>query len=435
MGLFSFLTVNKQNNNNSYLELGSTGLEKSYGVVNEEFLKELKNGKQYRVYREMSENDAVISGILYIIKTFISSMNYKIISSTDRDGIEDAKFINECLNDMSFTFNDFVDEILSMIENGFSLFEIVYKIRRGRNEQDGKYKSNYSDGKTGWRKFAFRSQETVYQWLFDDNGGINGFIQQDSINIQKTIPIEKCLLFRTSNKKNNPEGRSLLRGCYRSWYFKSKIENIEAIGIERDLVGIPIMYVPSTIMRSDATSEESVVYQNIKKIVSNIRNDQNTGVVLPSDTDDKGNKLYDIKLLSTGGTRTFDTDKIIKRYDQNMAISLCADFLLLGHGSVGSWALSTDKTEMFAISLKSLCDKIAAVINNYAIPKLFKINGIEREKLPKLEFDKLSKTDITKIAGAIQSLSASGMPIFPDPSLEKQVFSMLGLEKTDQDVL
>ena len=54
---------------------------------------------------------------------------------------------------------------------------------------------------------------------------------------QVVIPMEKCLLFRTQTHKNNPEGRSILRNAYRSWYFKKRIEEIEGVGIERDLAG------------------------------------------------------------------------------------------------------------------------------------------------------------------------------------------------------
>ena len=43
-----------------------------------------------------------------------------------------------------------------------------------------------------------------------------------------TIPISKAMLFRTESAKDNPEGRSILRNAYRSWYFKRRIQEIEA---------------------------------------------------------------------------------------------------------------------------------------------------------------------------------------------------------------
>ena len=59
-----------------------------------------------------------------------------------------------------------------------------------------------------------------------------------------TIPLEKALHFRTTSVKNNPEGRSILRTAYRSWYFKTRIQEIEGIGIERNLAGFPVLYAP-----------------------------------------------------------------------------------------------------------------------------------------------------------------------------------------------
>ena len=42
-----------------------------------------------------------------------------------------------------------------------------------------------------------------------------------------------------SARGDNPEGRSILRNAYFSWYFEKKIAEIEGIGIARDLAGLP----------------------------------------------------------------------------------------------------------------------------------------------------------------------------------------------------
>ena len=46
--------------------------------------------------------------------------------------------------------------------------------------------------------------------------------------------------------KGNPEGRRILRDAYRAWYFKKRLEEFEAIGVERDLAGMPVGKVPAT---------------------------------------------------------------------------------------------------------------------------------------------------------------------------------------------
>ncbi|MGI6498023.1 MAG: hypothetical protein ACOX0U_04265 [Oscillospiraceae bacterium] len=52
------------------------------------------------------------------------------------------------------------------------------------------------------------------------------------------------MIFRTKSRKGSPEGRSILRNAYRSWYFKRRIQEIEGIGIERDLAGFPTLTAP-----------------------------------------------------------------------------------------------------------------------------------------------------------------------------------------------
>jgi hypothetical protein len=52
------------------------------------------------------------------------------------------------------------------------------------------------------------------------------------------------MLFRTKSRKGSPEGKSILRNAYRSWYFKRRIQEIEGIGIERDLAGFPTLTAP-----------------------------------------------------------------------------------------------------------------------------------------------------------------------------------------------
>lgn len=393
----------------------------SYGGSYDDFERDLKGSKKFETYEEMSINDATISGILYVIKSLICKTDYKIEAGIeDRQGFDDAVFVEQCFEDMSFTFSDLIDEVLSMLENGFSLFEIVYKIRKGQEQKDSKFKSKFNDNYIGWKKFGFRSQDTILVWDIDSNGGINGATQVTATG-EVYIPIDKLLLFRTSTKKNNPEGKSFLRGCYKAWKYKKHIEKFEAIGIERDLAGLPIARIPKQVMK------DSVQFNEWKKVVSNIKVDEQNGIVIPSDLQD-GNRLYDIELLTASGAKSFDTDKIITRYDQRIAMSLSSDFMLLGQGSSGSWALSTDKTEIFQTSLNAITKKIEEVINRYAIPRLFEVNGFRREEYPKLKFGSVAKRDLTQMANLISSLSAAGMPIFPNSQIENTILNMLGFE-------
>ena len=182
----------------------------------------------------MAYNDAVIGGCLYLIETLIRKAHWHAKAASDDPGdIEAAAFLESCMNDMQEqAWDDFICEVLSMLIYGFSFHEVVYKVRRGPLEKDLKFRSNYTDGKFGWQELPVRSQASLSEWTYDETTGkITEFVQDPSIVGVKgdltKIPIEGNLLFRTKSSRINPEGWSILRRAYRSWYFKRYIEELE----------------------------------------------------------------------------------------------------------------------------------------------------------------------------------------------------------------
>ena len=289
-------------------EIGRIGQRRYGGVIYEEFLPELRGKRGIEVYREMSENDDVVGAILFAIEMLIKQTNWNVqlggASAKDREA---AEFVESCMNDMQDTWIDTISEIISFITYGWSFHEIVYKRRMG-SSRNPQIKSKYNDGLIGWQKLPIRGQETLYQWEYDNEDNLLGMTQMPPPSFGTyTIPIDKALLFRTKSRKNNPEGRSILRNSYRSWYFKKRIQEIEGIGIERDLAGLPVMYLPQDYDEVwDDTNPVSIAKRRpFESMVQNIRRDEMEGVVLP-----EGFKL---ELLSSGGTRQFETNAIINR--------------------------------------------------------------------------------------------------------------------------
>jgi hypothetical protein len=169
------------------------------------------------------------------------------------------------------------------------------------------------------------------------------------------------------------------------------------------------------------------------KIVQNIRRDQQEGILFPMKRDAQGNLLFDLKLLSTGGTRQFDTDKIVNRYDLRITQSILADFIMLGHETVGSFALSSDKTDLFAVALGAWLKSIAGVLNMHALPRLFRYNGLPTDRLPEIEADDIEQTDLGVLGAFLQAATAAGMPLFPDENLENWIRSKAGLPEKSEE--
>jgi hypothetical protein len=422
----------EQSNKFDFLDvLGTTGLNRQAGQIDEEWLRQLQGDKGHKIYTEMRDNDPVVGALLYAIKTLIRQTKSQIHkASDDPTAIEYANFLESCIEDMSVSWPDFLAEVLSFLPFGWSYFELLYKMRRGHNE-DPKLSSNFSDGRVGWRKFAVRSQDTLFKWEFDEEGALLGLWQMAPPNYEQVyIPLEKALHFRTETHKNNPEGRSILRNAYRSWYFLKRIQEIEAIGIERDLAGLPVMQVPVELLASNATSSQKAVVDDFRDMIQKIRRDEYEGVVIPSDTDIDGNPTgFKLSLLNAGGRRPMDVDQIVKRYESRIALSVLGEFVLLGMDGVGSFALSSNKTALFAQALGTYLQGIATTFNTQAIPRLMRLNGWnDAEHYPKLVFSDIETPDVQEIAGALAGLVSAGV-ITPDDELEGWVRDFANLPK------
>lgn len=418
-------------------EIGASGLNRTaQGTVDEEFLRNLQGRDALSVFKEMSENDPVVGSVLFAIEMLIRQVEWRVDENSEAPNAEeDAQFLDEAKDDMSHSFADHISEVLTMLRYGWSWFEIVYKRRQGYQEEGARTPSSrFDDGRIGWRKFAFRAQESLDRWDFDEGGGIRAMIQKPAPKYEElVIPIQKSLLFRTTTAKGSPEGRSILRSAYRPWFYKKGIEEIESLGIERDLVGLPMAEVDPAILADTATTEQKALLAAIEKIVRNVKRGKNEGVVWPVTYDDRGNKMFDFKLLNSGGSRVFDTNSIIGRWDQRITMTTLADFILLGHEKVGSFALSSDKTDLFAVALGAWLDMIESVYNRWAVPRLFQLNGMQTEHPPSLKHGDIETPPLDKLVAYIQGLVSAGVPLFPDDELEDWLRKVGGLPEKSEE--
>jgi len=411
-----------------FSEIGVTGLNRRFGRIHEEFLEQLSPRKRHKIYKQMARNDQVISGALTAQEVLMMQAPWWIepADPEDADEVEKATFVEGALfEDMSQSWDALLQEIASMFQHGFSAHEIVYKRREGDHREPGK-RSQFDDGRIGWRKFAPRAQDTIEEWRFDDHGGVQGFVQVDPNSHEQLspIPIQKALLFRTTEKKGNPEGVSPLRGAFRAWFEKKELREIEGIAAEREMTGLPVGRVPAEYFSPDADADEKAAKNAMEDIVTGVRMDEQGGVVIPYSGDEiTSENVYDFKLVSAGGQRSIDLDQIIKRKDRRMAIAMMADWLLLGSDSVGSFALASSKTRMFSMALGGYMDRIAEVFNRHAIPRLLRINGIDTTRLPQLQHGDVEKPDLAELGLFIKRIVQSGAAF--DQAIEERVRQMV----------
>ena len=418
-------------------EIGRIGQFRYYApesssIFFEEFLPELRGIKGVEAYQEMADNDATVGAILFAIEMLMRQSEFHIEpgGDTEKDR-EAAEFVESCMDDMDRTWADTLSEILSFMTYGWSYHEIVYKRRVGRTKSPIT-NSKHADGLIGWRGLPIRSQDTLYGWVYKDMS--DELLALDQIPPpffeHCIIPVEKALHFRTRSRKDNPEGRSILRTAYRAYYFKKRMEEIEGYGLERDLAGFPVLYAPADLPIWDQNDPDMVqALARAEHIVSSIRRDAREGLVLPG-----GENGWKIELISSGSRRQFDTNAIIDRYDKRIATSVLADFVMLGQQQVGSFALADNKTKIFAMAIGTYLDTICEVFNNQGIPRLIDLNGEHFKGItdyPYMVHGDIEDKDMASFAAYITEMVGAGV-LIPDEQLEEEVRRVGGLpEKTD----
>lgn len=423
-------------------EIGTTGLRQYGGFVVEEWLNQLSGRRAVWAYREMMDNSPIVGAVLFAIEWLARGVEWRVEEGADES---QAEFVEQCMHDMSHTWQDFVSEALSMLPYGWAWHETVYKRRQGyqpdrpftpaqvmsggvggsyltgaqasTQEDDNLASSEYDDGRVGWRKIPIRAQETLFNWVFDGYSGIQAMHQIDWHGGNHFVPISKSLLFRSRARRNNPEGYSMLRTAYTSYYYLKNIQNIEGTGIERDLAGIPKLTPPDDVdIWAPANAE---LLAKAQDMVQSIRRDDHEGIVLPAG--------WEFELVSSGGSRQIDTDAVIRRYEQRIATSMLADFILLGQDAVGSYAMVDVKADLFGLALDGILDLICEPINRYAIPRLLRLNGMDTSDPPRLAHGSAGRINLEKVGNFFNWLAMAGAPIPWSQELLETLFAEAGL--------
>jgi hypothetical protein len=423
--------------------LGVAGDNTSNGQIRaDEFLPELRGKKAIRKYREMRDNDSTIGAVMYATEQVLRDVDLKVMPANDTPQAKrEAEFVESVLDDMDHTLDDHVAEALSSLSYGFAWFEVIYKRRTGPTTRSDKGRSKYSDGRMGVRKIAIRAPWTISRFDVDNQTGDVLGIYQDGSRYNNTnyIPTRKSLYYRTTSLNGDPAGRSILRNAYTSYEYVNNLQSIEAIAVERELAGIPVARIPAEYLSGDATAAQSGFVNNLQGILRDVKFNEQGYIILPSDTypDKDGaptnHKLVDVELMSSNGTRNIDIDPVVRRYQHDISRSVLSEFLMLGGGNTGSYALSKSKTDLFLRALESYIQAIVDVLNKQLVERLWELNGLKYDLMPQIVAGDVAPHDLREIAGFLRNLNGADINVSDHPEVIQDLMDIAEL-RYDPDV-
>lgn len=361
----------------------------------------LHGPRWHRAVRDMLCHP-VVKGMLFAVEMMIRQAEWSVEPAADggSQAQDLADFVESCMHDLDMPWEDALASTLLFLPYGASIFELTYKRRLG---QDADVPSASDDGRIGWATWGWRPPETILEFRRDPDTQRIASIVQDVRGRPVEIPMDRCLHFKAGGAAAGPHGESILRAAFASWDAIVKFEYIEAVGMERELAGMPVALVPARFL-NPKTDDDRATVDLVQKMLKDVRSGKGSGVVFPLEYDDKGHALWEFKLLASGGARQFNTSDVINRRTAQMTMAMLADFLMLGHQTSGSYALSTDKTKMFETAITSWLDYLADVVNHQGVIRLLRLNGMDLRLAPKLVPGSLAEADLGATAAAFTAL-------------------------------
>jgi hypothetical protein len=386
--------------------------------MEEEIEIKLSGDRYIGEFRKMYFNDPIVGSIMLAITKTLQSVEWKV--HNDPKGA-----LQRSLDNVNWTHK--LEEVLMFLVYGFSLFEVVLK-------ED-------EDGVIVWDAMYTRPQDSIQKWHNDDHGKLISVTQQvwgSAADVDDNsesafaefgtaeIKISKCLHFASNKTANRPTGVSLLRNAYRSWYYKTNFEKLEAIGIERDLTGLPVLTPDEDAVLLDEDGNLNALGRWAWETVRGVKRNEQEGLVLQPG--------WEFELQGSPGQRQFDMGEVIARYDAKIAMSVLAQFLLLGiQNDSGSFALASVQSELFNKAVEGFALMIANVVNHQFIGArgLSLLNGYPKDKQAYIEPVGASKLNMNDMAAFLGRLFKFNV-ITPDDKLEDHVRKMTGLPERDE---
>lgn len=386
-----------------------------YGNIIEDNRPEFIFPRSIATFQYMAQ-DPVIAAANNIIDIMIGKCNWSFEVPDDSTAkIKAASdFLNWNMTNMDHTWKSFIEEVGSYRLYGFHVAEKVWE-----QVTDGKF-----TGKWKWKKLPVRSQSTIDGWEFDENirelktiyqstSGISNIYNLQTEAGKISLPAHKVLLFSYKKRKGNPEGHSPLKDCYQPWTYKKTIESYEAVGVAKDLGGVPVMFIDATWLskaQGDPNSDEAATLNTLQSYAENLHSGNQTYMFMPMAYNDSGKPLFDFKLIGVdGGGKQYNTRDIINGKQLEILMIYLADVLKLGSESHGSFALAENKNNLLSFGIEHHLQFISDVINNDLVPQTLKLNGwgdIPRDKMPKLSYTDLDQVDVDNLSKLIQRLSS-----------------------------
>lgn len=318
----------------------------------------------YRIYEDMVKDDQV-SICLRLKKDLILGSGFEIVTADD-DQEDIADDISNRIENTDIPFLDYVDEILTAYDFGFSLTEKIFKIADDGSLELGSLKTRHPNS---W---------LLYQ---DDKGAVTKY-EQNTVAGNINVNPKSLIHFINNRRFQNPYGTSDLRAAYNAWFAKRQVVRYFAIFLEKAASPIPVGRYEKNAPPGTAASLLDI----LKKFQTK------TAIAIPKEVE-----VEFLEAKSSGEAYS----KAINIFNMFIGRSLFIPDLLGMSGSEtsgGSFAMGKEQIGLFFMHINRRRASIERIINKHIVEPLIIYNHGFLENYPTFRFKPLDDNQAMELA-------------------------------------
>lgn len=345
---------------------------------------------------EKMKGDSVIKSALHILKLSVLSRGFKVTVKEDENK-EMVEFVNEVFDSMDGNIEDYLMEMLTCLEFGFSATEKVYERRKDSNGKD----------RIMLKKLKTLDPKTMYVKT-DAYGNVLWYNQRKG-KLDVKIPKQKVIWWSHNQEFGNLYGKSELISCYKNWYIKDKILKFANVAYER--YGTPLII---------GRVEDKGDVPKMKQLLSRL----NGMTSLSISGEDQIEAIQNQSNVDWVAVLEYHTRQI---YESMNIPSMLASS---SKSIAGSYALSSNQLDVFTLKLQSLQRDIKSILEEQLIRELIDMNFPNPKEYPRVVFSPLVDKDIKQLSDVIVAMVTTGVIMPTEPWIRES----LGFDKaTDID--
>jgi len=390
----------------------------------------LQGQQRYSTWADMIANTSIIAAGARYYLNLLAKANWTLDPANETAEAEQlAERTFEIIHGMRRPWSRVIRAAGMYRFYGFSIQEWVAK-----REEDGTF---------GLLDIAQRPQNTIEQWDTAADGNVVGCVQKNPNTFEHIyLPRSKTVYVVDDALNDTPEGLGILRQLTQPAETLAELQRLETYGYEMDLQGVPLVRAPLQQIQANVTAGKITAEQGAASTsalvgwLADHARRPNAGLMIDSavytgtgeQQTPTANRQWDVETMTSGSADSaVAVATAIERLNREMARIMGVEELMLGSDSAGSFAMSKQKSDNFALMVDSSLNEIRWAMQHDVVETLFRINGWNEELMPKFRTEQIAFQDIEQMAATLQSMATAGAMLAPDDPAINEIRQMLGL--------